>query len=108
VTIGIYILELHLPLARSLKDKRQVFRRVKDRLRARYNVAVAESPEHAELWQRGLLTIVSVASDQDALVRLFEAIYRETESSLPGQILERGSDFIDAAAGDAGLWGEER
>ena len=69
MTIGIYTFELHLPMARSLKEKRQVFRRLKDRLRARYNVAVAESGDHAALWQRGSLTVVS-------LTKLMRRTYR--------------------------------
>jgi uncharacterized protein YlxP (DUF503 family) len=97
MTIGVYEIELHLPAARSLKDKRQVLRRLKDRLRSRYNVSVAESADHADLWQRGGLTVVSIAHDRDALVRLFEAIYRDAENGVPGQILERGSEFFDAA-----------
>jgi len=93
------MIELHLPGARSLKDKRQVFRRLKDRLRSRYNVSVAEAAEHADLWQRGSLTVVSVAQSRDALVRLFEAIYRDAESGVPGQVIERGSEFIESADG---------
>jgi uncharacterized protein YlxP (DUF503 family) len=96
MTIGIYTIELHLPMSRSLKEKRQVFRRLKDRIRARYNVAVAESADHADLWQRGGLTIVSVAQNRDALVRLFDAIYRDTENGIPGQIIEGNSEFIEA------------
>ena len=96
MTIGVYTIELHLPMARSLKEKRQVFRRLKDRLCARYNVSVAEHEDHAGLWQRGVLTVVSVASRRDALVRLFEAIYRETENGVPGQVIERGSEFIES------------
>lgn len=99
MTIGVYTFELHLPAARSLKDKRQVLRRLKDRLRSRYNVAVSEMPDHADLWQRGRLAVVSVAHGRDALVRLFEAIHRDSERDVPGQIIETGSDFIEA--GDA-------
>ena len=99
MTVGIYTIELHLPAARSLKAKRQVFRRLKDRLSSRYNVAVAEVPDHADLWQRGSLTVVSVARTRDALVRLFESIYRETEQLLPGQIIEKHSDFIESTDG---------
>jgi len=96
VTIGIYTIELHLPSAHSLKDKRQVFRRLKDRLRSRYNVSVAETGEHADLWQRGSITVVSVASGRDALVRLFDAIERETESGIPGQIAGGSREFIES------------
>ncbi len=99
MTVGIYTIELHLPASRSLKDKRQVFRRLKDRLSSRYNVAVAEVPDHADLWQRGSLTVVSVARTRDALVRLFESIYRDTEQHLPGQIIEKHSDFIESTDG---------
>lgn len=106
MTVGIYILELHLPVSRSLKDKRQVLRRLKDRLRSRYNVAVAESADHADLWQRGGLTVVSVAHNRDALVRLFEAIYRDTENGIPGHIVERSSEFIEATGGEPD-WIEE-
>ena len=42
--------ELHIPYSQSLKDKRMVLRRVKDRLQ-KFNVAVAEV-EHQDLWQR--------------------------------------------------------
>ena len=52
MTIGVFSLELHLPMARSLKDKRQVVKRLKQRLRSKLNVAVAETNDHGELWQR--------------------------------------------------------
>jgi uncharacterized protein YlxP (DUF503 family) len=107
MTIGIYTLELHLPAARSLKQKRQVFRRLKDRLRSRYNVAVAETEEHADLWQRGSIAVVAVGARREALAQLFEAVHREAESDVPGQIIERGSDFIEVANGALGDWIED-
>jgi uncharacterized protein YlxP (DUF503 family) len=97
VTIGVYTLELHLPGARSLKDRRQVFRRLKDRLRSRYNVAVSESAEHSNLWQRGEITVVSVSENRDSLVRLFESIFRDAESGVPGHVTEHGPEFLEAA-----------
>ena len=106
MTVGIYSFELHLPGARSLKDKRQVVRRLKDRLRARHNVAVAESSEHNELWQRASLTVVSVADRREPLERLFEAVHREAQSNVPGEIIENGIEYIDGADGGAAGWGE--
>ncbi len=40
--VGSLRVRLHLREARSLKDKRQVVRSIKDRLRNRFNVSVAE------------------------------------------------------------------
>ena len=108
MTIGIYTFEIHVPGAQSLKDKRQVLRRLKDRMRARHNVAVAEIGDHADLWQRASLIVVSVASSRDQLARLFEAVYREAEGQVPGQVIETGTEFIEGAEAGPDGSAEER
>ena len=106
MVIGIYTFEVHLPGTRSLKGKRQVVRGLKDRLRARYNVAVAELNDHADLWQRAGLVVVSVAGDRDALSRLFETVQRETERHVPGHCIETGTEFIEPADGGPTGWSD--
>jgi uncharacterized protein YlxP (DUF503 family) len=108
MTIGILTIEIHLPGARSLKEKRQVMRRLKDRLRSRYNVAVTEPDDHADLWQRSSLLIVSVASRRDPLERLFEKLFHECESLVPGHVIETGREYIDAAGEGGPGWEEDR
>jgi uncharacterized protein YlxP (DUF503 family) len=103
MTIGVYSFEIHLPTSRSLKSKRQVVRRLKDRLRSRHNVAVAETGGQ-DLWQRAELVVVSVATHRDPLVRLFEAVFREAETHVPGQVIETGSEFIEGADADPAGW----
>jgi len=107
VTIGLLTFEIHLPQSRSLKDKRQVLRSVKDRLRARHNVAVSELEDGSDVWQRAGLAIVSVASRRDALDRLFETIVSETERHIPGNLIETGREFLETADGGPGGWEEE-
>jgi uncharacterized protein YlxP (DUF503 family) len=107
VTIGVYTFEVHLHGTRSLKEKRQVLRRLKDRVRSRYNVALTEVSEHADLWQRAGLVVVSVAASRDALVRLFEAVYREAETHVPGGIIETGSEFIEGSDGGPAGWSSD-
>lgn len=104
MTVGIYTFEIHLPGSRSLKDKRQVLRRLKDRLRSRHNVAVSEIEEHADLWQRAAIAVVSVASGREALERLFEAVRQEAERLIPGDLIETGSDYIESSDGGPGGW----
>lgn len=106
MTVGIYTLELHLPGARSLKDKRQVLRRLKDRLRARLNVAVAEIDEHSDLWQRSGILVVSVAADRNLLESVFEAVHREATEIVPGHVVESGAEFLDAADGGPSGWSD--
>ena len=107
MTIGLLTFEIHLPQSRSLKDKRQVLRSVKDRLRARHNVAVSELEDGADLWQRASVAVVSVASRRDILENLFETIVRELEGQIPGNLVETGREFLEGADGGPGGWEEE-
>ena len=50
--VGLLTLEIYIPDSHSLKDKRQVLRSLKDRLRARFNVAVAELDRSGHLAAR--------------------------------------------------------
>ncbi len=106
MTIGLLTLEIHLPQSRSLKDKRQVLRSVKDRLRARHNVALCELAEHSDVWQRAIVAVVSVASRRDVLENLFETVVREVEGKIPGHLVETGRDFLEGADGGPGGWEE--
>lgn len=63
MVVGVLRVELHVPSAQSLKDKRAVVKSVKDQLRGRFNVAVAEV-EANEKWQRASIGIVTVGADQ--------------------------------------------
>jgi len=91
--IGLITLEIHLPYAQSLKDKRMVLRKVKDRLRARFNVSVAEL-DHQEVWQRSVLGVVSISSDQQNLESVLEAVERESAHILGGDLVGTETNFL--------------
>ena len=92
MVVGICTFAIHLPLARSLKDKRQVLKSLKDRLR-RHNLSIAEV-DGQDVWQRTVLGIAAVADSRAPLERLFEQITSEIESSIPGEILQREVDYV--------------
>lgn len=94
--IGLLTLEIHIPDARSLKDKRQVLRSLKDRLRAHYNVAVAEL-EHQELWQRSRVGVVSISGDSRHLEESLEAIAAESERILGRDLVSREIDYFEGS-----------
>ncbi len=66
-------LDLHIPDAQSLKDKRREIKSIKDRLMSRFNVSVAEVGE-LELWQQAKLAICAVSNDRAYLEQQFSAI----------------------------------
>ncbi len=76
MAISFLTIELRIEAAHSLKDKRQVVRSIKDRLRAHYNVAVAELDVN-DLWQRASIGVVSISDSRDYLAGLMSNVERE-------------------------------
>ncbi len=61
MVVGVAKLSLRLPGNQSLKGKRKVIKSVCDRLRQRFNLAVAETAAQ-DLWQAGEVSIVAVGN----------------------------------------------
>ena len=74
--IAFLTVELRIEHAQSLKDKRQVVRSMKDRLRARFNVATAEL-DPSSLWNRATIGVVSVSDSRDYLDGLMKNVERQ-------------------------------
>ena len=60
--VGLCTIELYIADSQSLKDKRQVLLSLKDRLRQKFNLSVAEI-EAQDLWQKAVLAFACVAND---------------------------------------------
>ena len=83
--IGVLTLELKIEESHSLKEKRHVVKSLKDRIRHKYNVSVAEI-DYLDQWQRALLSVVTVSASRqyaDGLLRCVE----DEVASLTGQAL---------------------
>lgn len=74
--IAFLTIELRIEAAQSLKDKRQVVRSLKDRLRAHFNVAVAEL-DATPLWNQATIGVVSVSDSRDYLDGLMKNVERQ-------------------------------
>ena len=92
MTIALLSIELHLPISQSLKDKRMVLRRLKDRLRA-FNVSVAEVA-HQDLWQRAGLGVVTVATDDQSAEQTLTSVMREIERLEPGLVTRSEVEYL--------------
>jgi uncharacterized protein YlxP (DUF503 family) len=92
MTVGLLTVELHVPGSQSLKDKRMVLRRIKDRLK-KFNVAVSEV-EHHDLWQRAALAVVTVSTDEKHADRELAAVADEIERVEPGLITRTDVEFL--------------
>src|SRR5215471_1392515 len=92
MVVGLLSLELHVPGSQSLKDKRMVLRRIKDRLK-KFNVAVSEVNHH-DLWQRAGLAVVTVSTDEAHADRELAAAADEIERVEPGLITRTDVEFL--------------
>jgi uncharacterized protein YlxP (DUF503 family) len=92
--VAVLTLELRIENARSLKDKRQVVRSLKEKLRAHFNVAVAEL-ESSELWQRATIGVVSISDSRDYLEGLMQRAEREAARIANNTGAELVDSFLD-------------
>ena len=74
--IAFLTLEISIEAAQSLKDRRQVVRSLKDRLRSSFNVSVAEL-DPSNLWNRATIGVVSVSGSKDYLDGLMKNVERQ-------------------------------
>lgn len=92
MVVALLSLELYLPMSSSLKDKRMVLRRVKDRLKA-FNVSVAEVA-HQDLWQRAGLGVVTVATSEDMAGEMLSSALKEIDRVEPGLVTQSQVEYL--------------
>jgi hypothetical protein len=96
--VAISYFELHIPHARSLKDKRKVVKSLIDRVHHRYRVSIAET-EHHELHQRAGLTLASVGRSDRELERQLDDLRAAIESDPEAVISSWQPEILDLLAG---------
>ena len=85
--LGVLTLELRIEQAHSLKEKRHVVKSLKDRLRAKFNVSVAEIDDQ-DLHNSAVLAVAVVSPSKDFASKILEAAEQEA-ASLVGPMLIR-------------------
>jgi uncharacterized protein len=93
-TIGVLTMELHIEAAHSLKEKRHVVKSLKDRLRHRFNVSVAEIDAH-DLWQRGVVAAVTVACDHTRAETVLQSVEHEASELLGGALVSATLEWLE-------------
>ena len=95
--IATLTVELAIEGAQSIKDRRQVVRSIKDKLRNGFNISVAELDD-ASLWNRATLGIVAIHSSRDYLdgqLREVEDAVHRLAAGLGASLIDSQTDMID-------------
>jgi uncharacterized protein YlxP (DUF503 family) len=91
--VGVLTLELRIEDSHSLKDKRHVVQSLKDRLRHKFNVSVAEI-DHQDLWQRATIAAVTVSSSRQYAEQLLHFVEAEAASQLGSQLTDATLEWL--------------
>jgi uncharacterized protein len=91
--VGLLTLELHLAEAHSLKDKRQVLRSLKERLRANFNVAVAEL-DFEDTWQRSVVGVVTLSNEDRHVAEMLQKVLAEADRILGPLLVSHAVDLL--------------
>jgi uncharacterized protein YlxP (DUF503 family) len=91
--VALGMVELHLPDVDSLKGKRQVLKGLKERVRARFEVSVAEVG-HQDLWQRATLALVYVSADARHANEVVSKAMDFIEDHVEGRVLDTSVEIL--------------
>ena len=91
--ISLLTIELGIPWAQSLKDRRSAVRGLKDRLRSRFNASVAEVA-FQDKWQRAILAVCIVDSDRRQLESSMARVRQLAEEAQEMQITGMRQEWL--------------
>jgi uncharacterized protein YlxP (DUF503 family) len=96
--------EISIPHAQSIKDRRQVLRSLKDKVRHGFNVSVAELDD-ANLWNRATLGMAAISGSSAYLngqMRELDDALHRFANTLGAEILDSWVEIVDEEAGKDG------
>jgi uncharacterized protein len=91
--IGVLTLDIHVEHSHSLKEKRHVVKSLKDRLRERFNVAVAEI-DFLDSWQNSVIAAVTISNDRVRAEQILQAVEAHAASVLGGALSGTSVEWI--------------
>jgi uncharacterized protein YlxP (DUF503 family) len=91
--VGILRLTFHVPQARSLKDKRRVVQRFRDRVRSRFDVSIAEVGAQNVL-QRAVFGVSVVSGDAAVCDSVLAQVARLAETQEEAVLTDRSTELV--------------
>jgi hypothetical protein len=91
--VGVLRLTFHIPHARTLKDKRRVVQKFRDRIRSRFDVSVAEVGAQ-DLHQRAVFGVSVVSGDAAVCDSVLEKVAHAAETQEDALLTNRETEVI--------------
>lgn len=91
--VGVLTLELRIEQAHSLKEKRHVVRSLKDRLRNRFNISVAEIDDQ-DLHNSAVIAAAIVSPSRDFASQVLRSVEEEASSQLGPMLIRADVEWL--------------
>jgi uncharacterized protein YlxP (DUF503 family) len=93
MVVGVANIDIHIPQSGSLKSKRHLLKGIKDRLKNKFNVSVAEVG-HNDLWQRTTLGVSVVANEKKFANQVLSKVVEQINKESDLQILDYSIEIL--------------
>jgi hypothetical protein len=93
MVVGVANIDIHIPQSGSLKSKRHFLKGIKDRLRNKFNVSIAEVG-HNDLWQRATLGVSVVANEKKFANQVLSKVVEQINQENGLQILDYSIEIL--------------
>jgi uncharacterized protein YlxP (DUF503 family) len=104
MVVGVCRITLMVPESHSLKEKRMVLRRIKDRTSLKFNVAIAEVGDQ-DAWQSAQIGFAVVANERGFVESMVAKIHNFIEELGAAKIIDDEKDFVTYGDGEMNLEG---
>ena len=91
--VAVGTVELHLPEVESLKEKRHVLKGLKEKVKHRFDVSVAEV-DHHDSWQRATLAVACVSHDSRHANEVVSKAVNFLESLVDGNVIDVSVEIL--------------
>jgi uncharacterized protein YlxP (DUF503 family) len=93
VTVGVLIIDIMIQSSTSLKEKRHVLNKIRDRLRNKFNVSVAEL-DYLDKWQRSQVGIALISNEYSHAENSLQKIFRYLDEFDEFEITNYTFDYV--------------
>lgn len=93
MVIGYLKVEIMIPEARSLKEKRMIIKSIKDQARARFNISIAQLDSHNR-WQHAIIGIAAIGNDCSSLNKMMSNFLKWLEMQKSIYIIKHNLSLI--------------
>ncbi len=90
--VGVLTIEILIPACASLKEKRMVLNKIKDKSK-KYNISIAET-EYQDKWQRAGLAIATVSTAQNHVQEVLNKVFTLLDNDYAFEIIKYKFEYI--------------